>query len=122
MNLREYQRLKTEAEAEYRRKLEAIEMVWKLSGGDSKNGSSPHETSIGKGSLQQAIRYAIPYLTGEFTLREVEQQMKVHDPVFAAKVKRPSISGALKRMADDKEIVVVAAGSGKRASKYRKAG
>jgi len=122
MNLREYQRLKAEAEAEYRRKLEAIEMVWKLSGGDSKNGSNPLETSIGKGSLQQAIRYALQQITSEFTLREVEQQMKIHDPVFAAKVKRPSISGALKRMADDKEIVVVAAGSGKRASRYRRAG
>ncbi len=122
MNLREYQRLKTEAEAEYRRKLEAIEMVWKLSGGDTKNGSNSQATSIGKGSLQQAIRYALQQMSGEFTLREVEQQMKIHDPVFAAKVKRPSISGTLKRLADDREIVVVAPGSGKRASKYRRAG
>jgi hypothetical protein len=128
MNYREYQRLKAEAEAEYRRKIEAIETVWKLSGGaspiPSTNGSRPNENGITRGSLQEAVRHAYKLLSGEFTHRDVYNQIVASDPIFAAKIKckMPSLSGTLKRLADDKELVLVEAGSGKRASKYRRPG
>ena len=121
MNQREYEKLKAEAAAEYRRKLEAIEVVWKMTGGLSKNGTSTDETPIGKGSLQQAVKHALQFITAEFTLRDVEKQIQATDSAFAAKIKRPSLSSTLKRLATDKEIVLVAAGSGKRASRYRRA-
>jgi hypothetical protein len=128
MNYREYQRLKADAQGEYRRKIEAIETVWKLSGGEaitpSTNGTKSDENGISRGSLQQAVRNAYTYLSGEFTHRDVYNQIVASDPVFAEKIKdkMPSLSGTLKRMADDKELVLVEAGSGKRASKYRKPG
>jgi hypothetical protein len=122
MNEREYHRLKTVAEAEYRRKVEAIEMVWRMTGGTSKNGSKATGIPVEKGSLQQAIRYAIDLLMGDFTARDVEDQMRANDPEFASKVKRPSVSAAVKRLADDKKIVLIQVGKGKRPSKYRKAG
>ncbi|SRR5258706_14559981 len=120
MNEREYLRLKNVAEAEFRRKIEAIELVWRMTGGTSKNGPKTGDSSIGKGSLQQAMRYAVDLLAGEFTARDVESQMRANDPAFAANVKRASLSAALKRLADDKKIVLVEVGAGKRPSKYRK--
>jgi hypothetical protein len=128
MNYREYQRLKADAEAEYRRKIEAIETVWKLSGGaatvPSANGAKSNENGISKGSLQEAVRHAYKLLSGEFTHRDVYNQIIASDPIFAAKIKdkMPSLSGTLKRLADDQELVLVEAGKGKRASKYRRPG
>ena len=128
MNYREYQRLKADAEAEFRRKLEAIETVWKLSGGiaaaPSTNGAKANESGITKGSLQQAVRDACRLLVGEFTHRDVYNRITATDPVFADKIKdkMPSLSGTLKRLADEKELILVEAGSGKRASKYRRPG
>jgi hypothetical protein len=122
MNIREYERLKVEAAAEYRRKLEAIETVWRMSGGASQNDADAQATTLGKGSLHQAVKNAVQVISGEFTHRDVEKQIQVSDPAIAAKVKRPSLSSALKRLADEKEIVLVSAGRGKRASKYRRAG
>jgi hypothetical protein len=122
MNEREYLRLKTVAEAEYRRKIEAIELVWRMTGGTGKSSQKNVDSSIGKGSLQQAILYAIDLLAGEFTVRDVEDQMRAANPTFAANVKRPSVSAALKRLADEKKIVSVEVGKGKRPSKYKKIG
>jgi hypothetical protein len=128
MNYREYQRLKTDAENEYRRKLEAIETVWKLSGGLTPKGfaavADSNGTSLNKGSLQEAIRKAYKGLYGDFTHRDVYNQIATFDAAFAEKIKEKlaSLSGGLKRMADDGELVLVEPGSGKRASKYRKAG
>lgn len=128
MNLREYQRLKAEAEADYRRKLEAIETVWKLSGGPSlaaiKNGTKSSETGLNKGALQEAARHAYKLLSGEFTHRDVFNKIAATDPTFAEQIKdkMPSLSGALKRMANDNELILVEGGSGKRASKYRRPG
>jgi hypothetical protein len=122
MNQREYDKLKADAAAEYRRKLEAIETVWRMTGGASPNGASADSTPIGKGALQQAVKNTLQFISGEFTLRDVEKQIQATDSALAAKIKRPSLSSALKRLASEKEIVLVTTGSGKRASKYRRAG
>jgi hypothetical protein len=125
MNRKEYERLKADAQNEYRRKLEAIETVWKMT--DGRNGASADVSSsesVGKGTLQEAVRNALPHIGGDFTLRHVYNQIVLDDPVLAEKIKdkMPSVSGALKRMADDKELILVEAGSGKRPSKYRRPG
>jgi hypothetical protein len=119
MNQREYERLKDDAASEYRRKLEAIEVVWKMTGG-ANNGAKADDSPIGRGALQQAIKTALQFITGDFTLRDVEKQIQATNSGFAAKIKRPSLSSALKRMANEKEIVLVEAGMGKRASKFRR--
>ena len=77
-----------------------------------------------RGSLQGAVRDALPHIGGDFTLRHVYNQIVLNDPVLAGKIKdkMPSISSVLKRMADDKELVLVEAGSGKRPSTYRRPG
>jgi hypothetical protein len=122
MNEREYLRLKGLAEVEFRRKIEAIETVWRMTGSNtSKNGAKSEGGSVAKGSLQKAIRYAIDLLSGEFTVRDIEDKMRASDPAFGAKIKRASLSAALKRIADDdKKIQLTEAGRGKRPSKYKK--
>jgi hypothetical protein len=122
MNQREYEKLRADAAAEYRRKLEAIEVVWKMTGGVSRNGTGADETPVGKGSLQQAVKDALQFISGEFSLRDVEKQIRATDSALAAKVKRPSLSSALKRLANERQIELVSVGKGKRPSKYRRTG
>ncbi|MGA2482038.1 MAG: hypothetical protein ABSF92_02845 [Candidatus Acidiferrales bacterium] len=121
MNDREYRRLRAEAEAEYKRKLEAIETVWKMSGASTSNGTGASGSSMSRGALLDAVRAAVKLIPGgDFTIKEVAEQIEHSNSALASRVKKASISGTLKRLADDKEIVVVALGSGKRASRYRR--
>ncbi len=122
MKQAEYERLKSDALTEYKRKIDAIETVWKMTGGVTLNAATVEGPGISKGALQQAILVALQALPGEFTLRDIEKQIQINDSVFAAKIKRPSISSALKRLADDKKIALVTLGKGKRASTYRRVG
>jgi hypothetical protein len=112
----EYRRLKQKIEDEYQEKLKALDMVFQMSGGASvKNGKQGGRES--KGAVPQAVRNALQKLSGEFTVREVEKQIKIVDPTSA--FKRASISSTLKRLAKDEEIVCVEEGKGKRGSKYK---
>jgi hypothetical protein len=112
----EYRRLKKKIEAEYREKLNALDMVFRMSGGASpKNGDQGGRKS--KGAVSQAVRNALPRISGEFGVLEVEKQIKLDDPISS--FKRASISSTLKRMAVDGELTCTP-GKGKRASKYRR--
>jgi hypothetical protein len=114
----EYRRLKKKIETEYREKLDALDMVFRMSGGSSpKNGEQGGR--ISKGAVSQAVRRALPRMTGEFGVREIEQQIKIDDPTSV--FKRASISSTLKRMAEDEdEIVCTKKGKGKGGSQFRK--
>ena len=122
MNQREYERLKSQAQAEYRRTIEAIERVWQMSGGATRKGPTHGDSTTRKGKIKDAVRQAVAELSGEFSVRDIEKQIQDDDPELAAKIKRPSLSSALKRLEADEEIVLVTPGSGKRASTYRRAG
>ena len=119
MNEREYNRLKSEIEADYRKKLDALDLVWKMSGGVSKNGSRGSNAIIPKGSLLKTVRDILPHLQGEFSLHDVEDRIRNVNPGLAATLKRPSLSSALKRLESDHIISISTRGTGKRASKYR---
>jgi hypothetical protein len=112
----EYRRLKRKIEDEYQEKLKALDMVFRMSGGAStKNDKQAGRES--KGAVPQAVRNALQRMTGEFTVREVEKQIKIADPTSA--FKRASISSTLKRLAKDEEIVCIEEGKGKRGSKFK---
>lgn len=112
--------MKAEIEAEYRRKLESLEMVWKMSGGASSNGSRTADTVLGKGQLQKAVQHALADITGDFDLHDVWKKIRLNNPALAATLKQPSLSSALKRLAEDGTITAVSVGRGKRASIYSK--
>jgi hypothetical protein len=114
----EYKRLKRKIESEYQEKLKALDMVFRMSGGISTKNNNQDARKT-KGAVPQAVRNALQKITGEFTVRDIEKQMKADDPTSA--FKRASISSTLKRLAKDEEIVCVVEGKGKRASKYRRA-
>lgn len=121
MKEREYKALKTEAEAEYRRKLEAIETVWNMSGGASRNGTEVSGQVFGKGVLLKAVRNALEEIRGDFTVRDIESRIRTFNPTLAATLRRPSLSSTLKRLEESHEVELVLAGSGKRPGKYRRA-
>ena len=67
MNEREYNRLKSEIQAEYRRKLDALELVWKMSNA-SRNGTQSTQAPnalVGKGQLLKAVRNALADMQGD---------------------------------------------------------
>jgi hypothetical protein len=122
MHESEYKRLKRKIQAEYDEKMKALDMIWGLSNTVRRKSSNDTETrGVGKGALLQAIREALPKLTGDFSAKDVEKQMKADNATFAATVKRASISSALNRLEEDyKEIVLVVKGRGKRSTTYRR--
>lgn len=119
MKEREYRKLRSEIEAEYHKKIEALDLVFKM----SSNGVAGNGTSgqvFGKGTLLKAVRQALEGLRVDFTLKDVEERIRANNPSFAATIKRASLSSTLKRLVGQ-EIEVVELGKGKRASTYRKA-
>jgi hypothetical protein len=121
MNQREYDRMKAAITAEYKRKLEALELVWQMAGGSSMNTCASVTVRPRKGELQAAVREAVETLPQGFSVRNVEEAIRVLKPRLEG-IKRASLSSALKRLVTAGEIQVVTEGSGKRASTYRKAG
>lgn len=112
----EYKRLRRKIEAEYREKLVALDMVFAMSGGPSKNSSE--ESRKSKGAVPSAVRNALLKINSEFDVRDVEKQIKEDIP--NSNFKRASISGTLKRLVKGEELVVTSEGKGKRGSKYRR--
>jgi hypothetical protein len=113
MHEREYKRLRTTIEAEYRMKLDALELIYGMAG---KNGHSPSPSPI-KGELAQAVVSAIQQMKDQFSVRDVEQTLKVIYPNLI--VNRGSLSNTLKRL-EGKELELVVKGAGKRPSSYRR--
>jgi hypothetical protein len=112
MHEREYRRLRATIEADYRKKLDALELIYGMAG---KNGAS--SPALVKGVLAQAVVTAIQQAKGDFSVRDIEDTLKVIYPNLVSK--RASLSNTLKRL-EGREIELVEKGSGKRASKYRR--
>jgi hypothetical protein len=112
----EYHRLKKRIQQEYDEKIKALDMVFRISGG----GSPAREanTRSSKGAVGQAVRAAIQKMSGNFVVRDIENQLKSDDPT--SKIKRASISSTLKRLADDDEIKLVEEGKGNKGSIFHR--
>lgn len=119
MKEREYRKLRNEIEAEYHKKIEALDLVWKMSCGETAANGAAGQV-FGKGTLLKAVRQALEGLRGDFVLKDVVERIRVNNSSFAATLKRASLSSTLKRLAKSHEIEVVEPGKGKRASTYRK--
>lgn len=138
MNLAEYERLKQQAELDYRQNLAAIERTWRLS--QQINGKEPAKPSADetkthdeeeqvsapfnravnrvKGNLIEAIRVAIAGYTEEFTILEVESSLQQMYPSWS--IKRVSIHATLMRLVEKGELEIDVRGSGRRPTIYRK--
>jgi hypothetical protein len=113
MHEREFKRIRATIEADYRKKLDALELVYSMA---AKNGASSSAAPV-KGKLAQAVVEAIQHTDAQFSARDIETLVSVTRPELAAK--RASISNTLKRL-EGREIELIEKGSGKRPSTYRR--
>ena len=116
MREREYLRLKRQIEAEYRQKLEALELVWKMSG---KVAGRPER--IPRVALQQLVRAFLDEAhDDEFTVDDVFRYVRQQTP--AVVLNRASLSGILQRFVRNGELELVSRGKGSKPSRYRRTG
>jgi fatty acid/phospholipid biosynthesis enzyme len=115
MKQREYDTLKNQIESEYRTKIDALELIWKMS-----NKGAPSSNQTGRGAVLQAVKAVVSITHGNFNTSDVEKHIKESNPALGAKIKRASISNTLKRLVKDKMIEVVEQGTGRQASTYKK--
>jgi hypothetical protein len=116
MREREYLRLKRQIEAEYRQKMEALELVWKMSG---KVAGRPER--IPRVALQQLVRAFLDEAhDDEFTVDEVFKYVRLQTPGVV--LNRASLSGVLQRFVRNGELELVSRGKGSKPSQYRRMG
>jgi hypothetical protein len=116
MREREYLRLKRQIEAEYRQKMEALELVWKMSG---KVAGRPER--IPRVALQQLVRAFLDEAhDDEFTVDEVFKYVRLQTPGVV--LNRASLSGVLQRFVRNGELELVSRGKGSKPSRYRRIG
>jgi hypothetical protein len=119
MREREYLRLKRQIEAEYRQKMEALELVWKMSG---KVAGRPER--IPRVALQQLVRAFLDEAheahDDEFTVDEVFKYVRLQTPGVV--LNRASLSGVLQRFVRNGELELVSRGKGSKPSRYRRMG
>ena len=118
---REYLRLRRQIEEDYRRKIEALETVWKLSQ-PSKNSASPESEGAprpSRGTVDALVRGVLPDLGEVFRPRDVMERLHVKHPDSKRFLLRSSVSSTLRRLVGEQKIEVVEQGSGKRPSRYR---
>ena len=116
MREREYLRLKRQIEAEYRQKLEALELVWKMSG---KVAGRPER--IPRVALQQLVRAFLDEAhDDEFTVDEVFKYVRLQTPGVV--LNRGSLAGVLQRFVRNGELELVSRGKGSKPSRYRRTG
>lgn len=94
----EYLRLRADAEARYKRDLDAIERVWRLSGGTITAMAKAAPGTRGKGDLVKAIRTAIDKQTGEFSAFSIATLAKESNPEFAPALKSGYVALVLRRL------------------------
>jgi len=115
----DYFRLRQRIEADYRKKLDALELVWKMSGavnGKPGNQATPPLEGRTKGQLVRAVRKFIENASSEFAISGIQAAL-LRDHPELGEVRRQSIATALRRQ---KGIEVVSAGKGRTEARYRK--
>jgi len=136
MTHEEYERLKSKAEEEHRKNLDAIERVFRMSQGivEAKPTSiarddNDHDNEekirgirngtllpVGKGELDRAVKAEIATFPNRFTLLDVVE--KLQEKSIAAK--GPSVRSVMKRLEQQGVVVTVRAGVGRRPTLYEK--
>jgi len=120
MKEKEYIRLRREIEADYHKKLDALDLIWKMSNkaaAPSAQFTLRPGSIVGRGSLLSAVRNILTHVQGDFTAKRIAGMVREGNPELH--VKTASVSSVLKRLAGNLEIDVIEVGKGKRASTYR---
>jgi hypothetical protein len=123
MNRREYIELIRQAEFEYRKKLEAIETVWRMTNGEPPPYTEAEQPALAYGgepiSLVDAVRQLTYDIEGPFTPGMIGQGLEERFPYLESH-HPASISNVLRRMADAGELALMQPGSGSQPNVYMK--
>lgn len=121
MNEREYNRLKQQLEAEYKRKLEALETVWQFARESTRETAPAKRDSAGRaGTLMGAIRSVLPYVEGEFDINTIIKLVEERNKDIRKPINPTSVSGSLRKLEKANAIMLTEVGAGKRPNRYRK--
>lgn len=115
MDYAEYKKLKDMLESDYKKRVEALEMVWHMSQGQAVGQSNTDDKP--KISISNAMRKVIDGLSGSFTADDILQGLQDHS--FGG-MQRIQVTNTLHRLMRKKELEVVEKGVGRTGSKYRK--
>ena len=119
MNEREYNRLRKHIEADYEKKIEALELVWAMSQGDLGGASSNGKANVrqARGVASECVSDAIQRKGGMcFSVRDIAELISRD---CETTVNRTTIAHKLRALVDGGQLSVVTVGKGKRATIYR---
>ena len=112
MKKSEYLKLKNQIEQEFLKKVEALEMVWEMSGGNDLEGIIPPA----RGGITVAVKKFVSDSASPFNIFDVENEVKKTKP----DARRVSVSTVLRRMVQSNEIEIYKSGSGRTPHVFRK--
>lgn len=115
MDYAQYKKLKEEIEAEYQKKKDALEMVWRMC--QKQNGSNASGGDSSELSTSDVIRRVIEGLANDFTATDIQQGLKDHN---VKGIQRLTITNTIHRLCRRGELEVVKKGQGRMAGVYRK--
>ena len=111
----QYKQLKDEIEIDHKKKLEALEMVWRMC--QKQNGSSASSVEHFGSTTSDAVRRVVEGLANDFTANDIVQGLKDHS---VKGVQRIAITNTIHRLCRRGELEVVKKGRGRMAGVYRK--
>jgi hypothetical protein len=124
MNATDYLRARAKIDQEHRNKIRSLDDVWTLLN-DGTPPPQPIENHDGavitiRGEWRVVARQVIDEMPSGSTLtvRDVENGINTKNPMIATD--KVAISIFLKKLADDKELKIIEAGAGRRATIYGK--
>jgi hypothetical protein len=131
MDLQEKERLKQQAELEYRQRLVAIDSVWEMAQkigltngvlsaplGKTNRVHRIRAKNAGRGHLLKAVRKVIKTIDQPFTSLTVFDAIQKEFPGLA--VKRSSLKGTLKKLYETEELAIEREGRGRRPTEYKR--
>ncbi len=117
----EYEDKLKQLESEYKKKIEAIDIVRSLMENDNKTISieKPPQTSIKNGmATSQIAREIIDRLQGDFSVHDIQKEASNMNPPL--EVSKNVLHNVLKKKREGNQIEVVVAGAGRAPSIYKK--
>lgn len=122
MNYSEYLQLKKDIENEYRKNLDALELVWKRSQNvlsRTQQGNKIETPGVDQ-PLSEAVRLVIAQMDKDFTADLIEIGLSDHNYNEGKPVNRVSLTNTLHRLWRRGELELVKKGRGRTPSAYRR--
>lgn len=121
MKHEEYEKLKQQFKAEYEKKLEALEIVYRASREQDPIASpawEPSKAPNGSGTLAGAIKDVLPLLSDPFDINDVIALVEEKHPEIKRPINPTSVSGGLRQLHKRGVLKVIEPGRGTKPTIY----